>query len=231
MPSRRAIVAVSLGLSALTVGLVAAPAQAAINPTAEASATCGKTGGMIEVNIGDGVLIEIGVVGWNLPAGQYFLGPFLDGEYTVLFKLTEEGDPFATDEITIDCEPEVAVRAVCESPIEGIGVAITENPNSADNSYSVSLNGTFVAEGTDGGAEVVYGPVADGDYLVEVFWAAGDDEEDPFFSELVTKDCAAAGSGGSLPDAGAASRALTLMAGLLVAIGAAAMLLRRPRRA
>lgn len=230
MPSRRAIVAVSLGLSALTVGVIAAPAQAAVNPTAEASATCGEAGGMIDVVIGDGVLIEIGIVVWNLPAGEYFLGPFPDGDYTVLFKLTDEGAPFATDEITIDCEPEVEVRAVCESPTEGIGVTITDNANSPDSSYSVSINGSFVAQGTDGGAEVVYQPIPDGDYLVEVFWAAEDDE-DPFFSEAVNKDCAGAGSGGGLPDAGSSSLTLTLMAGLLVCIGTAAMLLRRPRHA
>ena len=106
MQLRRTIVAASIGLSALVGGLLAAPVAAA--PTVSASFDkCGGengAGGYIAVSFDSAVIIELGGVGYNLPPGEYSLGPWADGEYPVVFKLTVDGEPFQTINVTVECE-------------------------------------------------------------------------------------------------------------------------------
>lgn len=233
MQLRRVLAAASIGVFAAAAGLFAAPVNAAANPTVDAYfEECGGDGGYIAISISgtaDNVIFELGGIGFNQPAGQYSLGPWADGVYPVLFKTTFNGAPFFTDSVTIDCEPGVEVGAVCDAPTEGIGIVLTDDSSST---YSVAIDGTLVAEGIGdtGGVEVVYGPYADGEHLVEVYWA-GYEEDDPFSSHTITKDCAGVGSGGSIPDTGSSSLTLSMIAGLLVCTGAAALLVRRTRAA
>ena len=228
MSIRRAIVAASIGLVAVAAGLFATPARAADDPTVSASFEECDGGGMIAVSISgteSNVIVELGGVGFTLPAGEYSLGPWGDGEYAVVFKYTYDGEPFVTANVTVNCEPGVELSAVCDSPAEGIGIALTDESGST---YSVAIDDELVAEGiTDtGGSDVVYGPYADGEHLVELFWA-GYEEDDPFASLTIDKNCAGVGSAGAIPETGSSSLVLALIAGLLVAAGSAVMLLRR----
>ena len=232
MKFRRAVLAGSLGLSVVGAGVLAAPVQAAVNPTVDAYfEECGGDGGYIYVTISgteSNVVVELGVVGFTLPPDGYSLGPWGDGEYTVLFKHDYNSAPFFTDSVTVDCEPGVELEAVCDGPTEGIGVTLTDDSSST---YSVAIDGTFVVEGTGdtGGSNLVFGPYADGDHLVEVYWA-GYEEDDPFVSLHLVKDCAGVGSGGGIPSTGGDTTPMLLLAGLLVLVGTVAMRF-RPRAA
>ena len=228
MRIRRAIAAASIGLMAVAAGLFATPARAANEPTVSASFEECDGGGMIAVSISgteSNVIVELGGVGFTLPAGEYSLGPWGDDEYAVVFKYTYDGEPFVTANVTVNCEPGVELSAVCDSPAGGIGLALTDESTST---YSVAIDVAIVAEGISDtqGSEVVYAPYADGEHLVEVYWA-GDEEDDPFASLTIDKDCGAAGSAGAIPETGSSSRELALTAGLLVAAGSAVLLLRR----
>lgn len=120
MQIRRAIVAASIGLSALVGGLLAAPVLAA-DPIVSASFDkCdgeNGPGGYIAVSFDSAVIVELGGIGYNLPPDAYSIGPWADGEYQVVFKLTYDGAPFQTVNVTVACD--AGVGGAIPDPVTG----------------------------------------------------------------------------------------------------------------